>query len=316
MGLQGYGKLPVTISSLWLALGICAMLGTSGNGMSSLLVLSTSPTVNATLFHWFAAADGGRISTITFLDYFYLPQGDPADTSLASQQADGIEGWIIASRGRVVAVVGPSFARHFEFLNYTEFIEIGAKAEKSHNSTADTVQRARAASERHSEGVLFVIIAGSISKLLIPEAFSSWGAKDSFIDVGSALDGYAGQESKDFIKGQLPRYCANTKNWSSPDGVPRRWMTPGVCERVEALEEGKRINRDPPELEAQKERDRMEAHAKMHSHHAIHWPMWEWAFSSKHSHKKKHRFATKLAMMVWCVVIVLCIVISLLGCLR
>ena len=258
----------------------------------------------------FATADGGRISTITFLDYFYLPQGDPADTSLMSQQAAGIEGWIIASRGRVVAVVGPSFARDFKFLNYTEFIEIGANAEKSHNSTADTVQRARAASERHNEGVLFVIIAGSISKLLIPEAFSSWGAKDSFIDVGSALDGYAGQESKDFIRGQLPRYCANTKNWSSPDGVPRRWMTPGVCERVEALAEGKRINRDPPELEA---RGRMEARAKI-SHRKTAW--WDWFSSSKHPHKKKHRVATKLAMMVWCVVVVLCIVICLLGCMQ
>lgn len=41
--------------------------------------------------------------------------------------------------------------------------------------------------------MLFVVIAGSLSKVLIAEGFSSWGAKDSFIDVGSALDGYAGE---------------------------------------------------------------------------------------------------------------------------
>lgn len=66
----------------------------------------------------------GWVDSITFLDYFYLPMGDPADTGLAEHQAAGVEGWILASRGRTVALVGPDFAQDFSFLNYSAFVKV------------------------------------------------------------------------------------------------------------------------------------------------------------------------------------------------
>ena len=62
---------------------------------------------------------------------------------------------------------------------------------------------------------------------------------DSFVDVGSALDGYAVKASKDFIK--IPHYCQTSVNWVPPDGLERKWMVDGVCKGTEYdLEKEKR----------------------------------------------------------------------------
>ena len=118
---------------------------------------------------------------------------------MATIVATGVLGWIIESRGRHVAVVGPDFAKGLKFLNYTDFIEIGRSVEGD-SSNVDKIQsEVRRVSESTSRGVLFVVIAGSLSKVLITEAFSTFASKDTFIDVGSAMDGYAGIKSKNFI---------------------------------------------------------------------------------------------------------------------
>ena len=102
-------------------------------------------------------------------------------------------------------------------------------------------------SAKHTVGVFFVVIAGCLSKVLIAEAFSTFAAKDSFVDVGSALDGYAGKASKDFIK--IPHYCQTSVNWVPPDGLERKWMVDGVCKGTEyhktvPTHTGKRYDKD------------------------------------------------------------------------
>lgn len=74
--------------------------------------------------------------------------GDPADSSAEEQREQGIDGWIIASRGRVVAVVGPSFAKDLQFLNYTHFIEIAGNAEKTKDAVGVVTEQVKAVSAR------------------------------------------------------------------------------------------------------------------------------------------------------------------------
>ena len=76
--------------------------------------------------------------------------------------------------------------------------------------------------------MLFVLAAGRLSKVVITEAFPVL-RKDSFIDVGSAIDGYAGRLKPGFVSGGLRHYCRSSSSWVPPDGVERRWMAPGVC---------------------------------------------------------------------------------------
>jgi len=168
--------------------------------------------------------------TLVFLETFYLTMGDPADGHADMHRRNGVLGWIIESRGRHVAVVGPDFAKGLKFLNYTDFIEIGRSVEGD-SSNVDKIQsEVRRVSESTSRGVLFVVIAGSLSKVLITEAFSTFASKDTFIDVGSAMDGYAGIKSKNFIN--IDFYCKQTRTWQPPDGLVREWMKPGVCPRL------------------------------------------------------------------------------------
>ena len=177
-------------------------------------------------------ANGGKTSTLTFVDAFYLPMGDPADPERHELQAAGVEGWIIASRGKTVVLVGPEFSKQFAFLNYSTHIAISADAEQHTDQANTALESIKQVSQAHSEGVLFVVIGGSLSKWLITEAFGSFASKDSFVDVGSALDGYAGIDNPNRLLVRVSEYCDMMKVWEPPDGLSRTWMAPLVAERV------------------------------------------------------------------------------------
>ena len=182
------------------------------------------------------------IEASSAVDWLHLPSGAPNAKRLRQLQDKGVEGWIIASRGRTVAVVGPTYGRHFSFLNYSDYIALDVEqtVRASDSLANDVLERINKVSQAHSEGVLFVMIGDSLGKWLITEAFGTFAAKDSFIDVGSALDGYAGIEPREIARGAyLRNLCNIVDKYVSPDGIERHWM--GATQR------GARVNicRDP-----------------------------------------------------------------------
>jgi len=179
---------------------------------------------------WNSLVEGHVGPNTVFLDTVYLPQGDPADRSLEEQRGRGVEGWIIESKGRVVCLVGPNILDRLPFLNHSFFIQIPEKGADTDTANVDIVldQMKRVSVATPNEGVLFVLAAGRLSKVVITEAFAAFG-KDSFIDVGSALDGYAGKVKQGFIRGGIKHYCTSSARWVAPDGLDRQWMAKGVC---------------------------------------------------------------------------------------
>jgi len=178
---------------------------------------------------WNSIHKDNEFKTLYFLEHFYLPMGDPASNEYLRLRENGVRGWIIESTHRKIVLIGPSFARQFDFLNYCDFIEIAQDAE-SHVANFDLIhKKIKKISESTEEGIIFVFIAGSMSKILITEAFSSYGKKDSFIDVGSALDGYAGIESKDFIN--CKEWANRVLNYIPADDIERKWMSDDLLKR-------------------------------------------------------------------------------------
>jgi hypothetical protein len=172
---------------------------------------------------WNSIHKDNEFKTLVFLEHFYLPMGDPASDEYLQLREHGVRGWIIEAIHRKIVLIGPLFARQFEFLNYCDFIEIAEDAE-SHVENIDVIhEKMIKISESTEEGIIFVFIAGSMSKVLIAEAFTTYGKKDSFIDVGSALDGYAGIESKDFI--DCKEWAKRILDYVPADEIERKWMS-------------------------------------------------------------------------------------------
>ena len=175
-------------------------------------------------------ADGlGSNTTATLVDHFYLTQGDPANPEVYRLREQGIRGWVIEAQDRVVCLVGPGFTASFRtFLFHSEFIEIPRRA-----VDVDAVmRRMRQVVEKYAPlRVLFAVVAGDSAKIIITEAFlSPWGGLSSYVDVGSAMDGFAGVASKDFI--HIPSYCRREAEFV-PDPTDRKrrvWMKRGVCD--------------------------------------------------------------------------------------
>lgn len=186
---------------------------------------------------WNALIDAAHASEVHFFDFLYLPMGDPADVHTELWHTRGVNGWIIEAYRRYVVVVGPALLREADrFLPYNDFIEVQPYAQLDIESAYPPIlAQMMNASARRDTGVLFVVSAGSLSKVLIPLAYVAFG-KDAFIDVGAALDPYTGHASADGVPRDyvnLMHYCAAARQWHAPDTVPRKWMDNRTCDRVE-----------------------------------------------------------------------------------
>lgn len=171
---------------------------------------------------WNFIHKNNKLDLLVLLEYFYLPMGDPACDEYLPLRKNGILGWIIESTNRKKVIVGPNFAKQFEFLEYYDFIEIGRNSQQNIDDYDIIHSKMKNISENNEEGILFIFIAGFMSKVLITEAFTTYGKKDTFIDVGSALDGYAGIESKDFIN--CKKWAKKIIDYIPPDDKKRKWM--------------------------------------------------------------------------------------------
>jgi len=68
-----------------------------------------------------------------------------------------------------------------------------------------------------TQSVFFVVAGGGIGKIVGYKAFQKLQDKDSIVDVGSSLDGYAGKASRDYNR-DIKKFCkGNTKQWMAHD---------------------------------------------------------------------------------------------------
>merc|ERR1711879_109525 len=71
--------------------------------------------------------------------------------------------------------------------------------------------------------------------------------KDTFIDVGKALDGYAGKHHQGFP--EIAHYCNASRAWQPLDGMPRQWMATEVdCTKQEHVEQHQQLQSPVPRL--------------------------------------------------------------------
>ncbi|CAE7632628.1 Ankrd28 [Symbiodinium pilosum] len=98
--------------------------------------------------------------------------------------------------GRKVVVVGP---RHLQKLSHTLNTASFLEASNAADRVDSLVQKMRLESAKWpKENVVFLVSGGFGGRLAILKAFKHLGHKDSFIDTGASLDGFAGEESRSF----------------------------------------------------------------------------------------------------------------------
>jgi len=170
-------------------------------------------------------AQVAQAGNFTFVDAFYLVSGAPMATE------DGLEGWLIASAGRPVVLVGPPHLAHLAFLNHSRFVELPPRAAFGVAEMPAVLERMRDASRAFpSACVLFVVAGGTMAKPLVTAAhLSDWGRKDSYIDIGSAFDGFVGRASRSYIDVKILCEFAAKARYVQPEWRQREWMSPGVC---------------------------------------------------------------------------------------
>ena len=114
------------------------------------------------------------------VDFFYLPifREEPWESR-------GVHGWLYETRRRTRALVAPSgYRRVAACLNATHIPS---------GSSFDALRpRLEAMSNATAEGVVFLVVAGSLAKLVGTHAFEAQ-RKDSFIDVGNAINDLVGE---------------------------------------------------------------------------------------------------------------------------
>ena len=117
--------------------------------------------------------------------------------------------------GRKVVVVGP---RHLQKLSHTLNTASFLEASNAADRVDSLVQKMRLESAKWpKENVVFLVSGGFGGRLAILKAFKHLGHKDSFIDTGASLDGFAGEESRSF--NQRGRLCK----------LLPQFMAPGLC---------------------------------------------------------------------------------------
>jgi hypothetical protein len=117
--------------------------------------------------------------------------------------------------GQVVVLVGPKhLGKLHAMLNYTAHIEVPLH---SCWEARDSILSAiKGQSKRHqSDTVVFLVAGGIATRTMLYQTFLSLGQKDTFIDVGASLDGFAGIASRDYnsnisaICADYPEYVAD-----------------------------------------------------------------------------------------------------------
>ena len=116
---------------------------------------------------------------------------------------------------RKVVVFGPPHLRKLsKTLNTASFLE----ASEAADHVDELLRQMRRASARWpKENVVFLVSGGFGGRLAILKAFKELGHKDSFIDTGASLDGFAGKESRSF--NHRDRLCK----------LLPQFMAPGLC---------------------------------------------------------------------------------------
>jgi len=141
-------------------------------------------------------------------DDFYFPVGN--ETSLPK------DSWVVAARQakRPVVIVGPKHLDSLQcMLGHTAFFELPIPTKGCSDIDRLVPQLVKFSQSRFpEESVLFVVAGGSIGKMIAYKAFQSLKKKDMFVDVGAALDAYAGRKSRPYNQ-DLKKFCAESKAW-------------------------------------------------------------------------------------------------------
>lgn len=120
----------------------------------------------------------------TFVEYFYLPMGDPIDDGMADQVKYNISGWMIEAfrHNRKIIAVGPSYFRKLPFLSdyYPE-----------NNSDEDI---AKFVNNQPAYSIIG-ICKGTHTKRIITNLFRNNTLNHTFIDIGRAWHLYSKQSA-------------------------------------------------------------------------------------------------------------------------
>jgi hypothetical protein len=149
----------------------------------------------------------------TYVDYFYLPMGDPGDEGRETQAEQGVMGWIReARRGRrYIAIIGARLLQRLPF----------ADAFLDEANTDEVLLRFIGTQPPRT---IFGVSKGTHAKRIITLAFlrnNDSSRQHTFIDVGRALNPYAGHTE---FGRSLRWYCDRGRH----DGaIP--WFGRGVC---------------------------------------------------------------------------------------
>eukprot|EP00440_Ansanella_granifera_P055655 gb/GFBE01060323.1/.p1 GENE.gb/GFBE01060323.1/~~gb/GFBE01060323.1/.p1 ORF type:complete len:416 (+),score=76.76 gb/GFBE01060323.1/:1-1248(+) len=117
---------------------------------------------------------------------------------------------------RTVVVIGPPHLSKLDkTLNTAIFIDGTDAADKVSNLTAAIKE---SSAKWPHENVIFLVSAGFGGRLAMYRAWKELGKKDTFIDTGASLDGFAGVESREF--NNKTRLCR----------ILPQFMAPGLCQ--------------------------------------------------------------------------------------
>lgn len=187
---------------------------------------------------------------------FYLPMGTPDDDDRDMWAEKDIKGWVRTAYDTNVTIVlvGPRSLAGIPWLtgglsgeqhvgvrtsSLRRWVDAsGISDDASRMDIAMTEIQAISASSR-DDPVLFVFSAGHHAKTMITELMHprSQTSKDIFIDAGTALDGFAGIQSRDFNSGKEAKrkYCKNIIR--RDPGRIKFWLDPeklgAVCKGVD-----------------------------------------------------------------------------------
>lgn len=144
----------------------------------------------------------------TYIDYFYLPMGDPCDTGMRDQEKKGVRGFLTnAFRARrYIVTIGPLFLKRLPF--HDDFF-------CEDNSDTDILNFI----QQQPRQSMILLSKGTHAKRIITMAFLNNTRKHTFVDVGRALNPYVGK--KEFNR-PISVCCNNARNTS-------QWFTKGVC---------------------------------------------------------------------------------------
>ena len=153
---------------------------------------------------WNAFAD----ANYTYIDYFYLPMGDPCDSGMYEQIYYGVHGFLAISfqQKRHIALIGNNILKELPFID-------------SFFSESNEEYKILQFIKEQPHSSIILLSKGTHAKRIITIAFINNNKKHTFIDVGRALNPYVGK--MEFNK-PIHQCCMNAKNKSL-------WFAPEVC---------------------------------------------------------------------------------------